>query len=124
MSPTQQPSPSNYNHHSAACTQDATHLAQARNIIIEMLDHIKSRHQIERAIIIGQIFGDGLLDWRHTPRATKLDRVIGYVDTFHRAELRKHFQVAAGAATDIKNARWAFIIARQLGSDSPDKRGN
>src|SRR5882672_1309100 len=86
----------------------AAHLAQAGNIIIEMLDDIKPGHQIERSIFKGETLCRALLHFGQATRAAKVEGFSGYVDSFGSAELRQHLNICAGPTTNIENPRSRF----------------
>src|SRR5260370_28789691 len=111
--------------HEQQCTatrsQHSPHLLQARDIIIEMLDHIKSGDQIKRSILVRQSLSSALPDGREAASSAKLEGFVGNIDTFGNAKVREHLQICPGSAANIQDARlWLSKIA----ANSFDKSGN
>src|SRR5216684_6582804 len=85
--------------------QHAKHFAEARNIIVEMLDDIKAGHQIKLSVFVRQTLGGPLPDGSQSARATKVEGFGGNVDSFGRAKLREHLKIRARAAAHVEDAR-------------------
>src|SRR5205807_8654528 len=67
--------------------QHSTHFAQARQVIVEMLDYIKPGYEIKRRVFVRQSFRRALLYFRQATRATEFQCFARDIDTFGRAEL-------------------------------------
>src|SRR6266545_1175659 len=96
--------------HASAGPQHAAHLAQARNIVVKMLNHIQRSHEIESARVVRQRLSRTQLDVRQSARATKLERIVRDINSLCITELRKHLQVRASTAPDVENFRPAVGV--------------
>ena len=88
------------------------HLFEAGEIVIEMFDHVEAGYQIERVIFVGKLFSRTLFDLIETALSTKTERLGRDVNTLGHAKLRKHFQIRARAATDVKNFQVGLLQPR------------
>src|SRR5712691_11177439 len=57
----------------AVCAQYAPHLFQTGNIVVKMLNHIKSRNQVKRIVLIRQRLSRPLFHPLQAAPATKLE---------------------------------------------------
>src|SRR5713101_8153595 len=85
--------------------QHAKHFAEARNIIVEMLDDIKAGYQIKLSVFVRQTLGGPLPDSAQSARATEVEGFGRNVNSFGNAKLCEHLKICARAAAHVEYAR-------------------
>src|SRR5690606_13398610 len=103
----------------AAGLRHPVHLSKAGDVVVEMLDDVERGGDIECLVRVRKRLRQPLADLQ-VLFAAELESVVRDIDTLSLAELREHFEIGTGSATNIKNFAifdLRFAICSQLAKE-------